>query len=182
MFMNNSFLPTKSSSNKGFSLIEMMIFATILSTVFVVAISYVVNLMRTMKINEHKIIATFYAEELREWLKSEKEADWDAFSQKAGVEDGAPGGNDPITYCFNSDIAINDTVVAMGNSAKFPNQPCTLYSGITGRPPVLFKREVMLTKDSVTSPTSVNANITVSWIEAGSEYSIPINAKFTVWE
>ena len=71
---------------RGFSLIEVMIFVSILGIVFIITIGYVINLLRTMKVNEHKVMATYYAEELREWLKSEKEADWDAFSQKAGYE------------------------------------------------------------------------------------------------
>lgn len=169
-------------STQGFSLIEVMIFASIISIVFIVAIAYVINLVRNMKINEHKILATYYAEDLREWLKSEKESDWDAFSQKAGFDDGVTGGNDPITYCFNNDIRINHTIGEMELDGDFPNQACTGYSGIINRSPLIFKREVKLGKDSSSAPTSVEAQIVVSWLESGTEYKVPINAKFTVWE
>ena len=168
---------------RGFSLIEVMIFVSILGIVFIITIGYVINLLRTMKVNEHKIMATYYAEELREWLKSEKEADWDAFSQKAGFESGQALGTHAITYCFNNDIDINDTVANMGGSSSdFPAQACTASDGIGVQQPLIFKREVILSKDKATGPTSIEAKITVSWIDNGNLFEVPLNAKFTVWE
>ena len=169
---------------RGFSLIEVMIFVSILGIVFIITIGYVINLLRTMKVNEHKVMATYYAEELREWLKSEKEADWDAFSQKAGFESGQALGTHPITYCFNNDIDINDTIASMGTGAspKYPAQACASYNGIGVQQPLIFKREVILSKDKATGPTSIEAKIIVSWIDNGTVFEVPLNAKFTVWE
>lgn len=169
----------RSSRTSGFSLIEVMLFATILSIVFVIAAAYVVNLLRVMKINEHRILATFYAEELREWLKSEREADWDAFAEKATPEG--------VTYCFNSNLEINDTIASIGTNAppaKFVsvNQASCGYTGIGGQNPAIFKREVKLTKENKTPPTWVNAEITVMWMENGIENIVPINARFSIFE
>jgi type II secretory pathway pseudopilin PulG len=76
-------------NNKAFSLIEVLIFVSILSIFFVAVATVTVASLRNMKINEHKILATYYAQELVEWLRDQKEADWVTFSTRAG------------TYCFN---------------------------------------------------------------------------------
>lgn len=159
----------------GFSLIEVMIFVVIISMVLVIAIGYVTNLMRTMKINEHKIIATYYAEEAREWLKGEREADWNAFSQIAGYNPATP-------YCFNNEILLTDTISQVGSGKKFPNQLCNSFVGVIGKSPSIYKREITLTKDKLIAPTSIEAEVVVSWYETGVLYRVPVTTKFTVWE
>ena len=76
----------------GFSLIEVLIFISILSLFFVVAAAVTTASLRNMKINEHKILATRYAEELLEWLRSEKEKDSDTFVNSLLYDS---------TICFN---------------------------------------------------------------------------------
>src|SRR3990167_6886792 len=69
--------------NKAFTLIEIMIFVSLLSMVLIVAVGYVTRLLMNMKVGEHKIYATFYVEEVSEWLISERYADWDGFQSRA---------------------------------------------------------------------------------------------------
>lgn len=64
---------------KSFTLVEVLIFVTIVSLVFITALAVATFALKTMIFNQHKIIATHYAEEGLEWLKVEKEADWNAF-------------------------------------------------------------------------------------------------------
>lgn len=66
----------------GFSLIEVLIFVSVLGFFFVAAISVTTFSLKNMKINEHKILATHYAEEGIEWIRNEKENDWETFVLK----------------------------------------------------------------------------------------------------
>jgi len=136
---------------KAFSLIEVLIFVTILSIFFVLAAAVTIASLRNMKVNEHKILATYYAEELVEWLRDEKEADWTAFSQKSG------------TYCFNSSDFSGWPIGACGNNYDLDS---------------FFKRELILSNDG----SQANINVTVSWLELGQEYQVPIATVFTKWE
>lgn len=80
--------------NKGFSLIEVLVFTAVLGLFFVAAISVATFNLKNMKIQEHKILATRFAEEGVEWVKQEKEDDWTEF-----IARGSPAGT---TYCLNS--------------------------------------------------------------------------------
>jgi prepilin-type N-terminal cleavage/methylation domain len=57
---------------KSFTLIEVLIFVTILSLFFVAAAAVTIVSLRNLKVQEHKILATRYAEELLELAKREK--------------------------------------------------------------------------------------------------------------
>jgi len=139
---------------KSFTLIEVLIFVTILSLFFVAAAAVTIASLRNLKVQEHKILATRYAEELLEWLRGEREADWNQFTTHTG------------TYCFNS-----SPITSWGNSGN-----CSGYSLNN-----LYKREVTLTVQG-TPPYQVNISIIVSWQELGQTYQVTINSIFTIWE
>jgi len=142
------------NSKKSFTLIEVLIFVTILSLFFVVAAAVTIASLRNLKVQEHKILATRYAQELLEWLRGEKEADWNQFVTHNG------------TYCFNYSI-----ITGWGSRGN-----CSGY-GLNN----LYKREVALTVQG--NPAyQVNVSITVLWQELAQTYQIPINTVFTVWE
>jgi type II secretory pathway pseudopilin PulG len=145
------------TKKKSFTLIEVLIFVTILSLFFVVASAVTITSLQNLKVQEHKILATRYAEELLEWLRGEKEVDWNKFINYRG------------NYCFNSSPIPMSNWPASGNcpTASFLNN--------------LYKREVILTPQG-SPPYQVNVSITVSWQELGQTYQVPINTVFTVWE
>lgn len=141
----------------AFSLVEVLVFISILSLFFVVAMLVVTTSLRNMKISEHKILATRYAEEAIEWIGSQKEElGWDLFSGKAA---GSP-------YCLNNNIL------------SWTSGVCTYTLGN----PAFFKREVAVTNSG--SPViQVNTAVTVKWIETGGiEYQVPINKVYRAWE
>lgn len=150
----------KQTKNTGFSLVEVLVFITILSIFFVAAAAITTASLRNMKINEHKILATRYGEELLEWLRGEKEADWNNFVNRSSING--------TTYCF-SNTPINNWPTTTGS--------CSSFNGLN---PPIYKRELSLT----TAPggNQVNVSINVSWQEMGNTYSVPINTVFTVWE
>lgn len=145
----------------GFSLIEVLVFISIFSVFFVTAIASITVTLRNMKKNEHKIMATRYAEELQEWLKAEKEIDWYNFSTTY------PG----QTFCFNSPITVWPTAGS-----------CSTFNGVVGVDPAIFKRELALTATGSNPVTQVKAIITVSWQEIGQTYQVVLNSIFNSWE
>lgn len=135
-------------SRRGFSLIEVLIFATIFSLFFVAASSIVTLTVRNLLISQHKILATRYAQELEEWLKGEQEKDFDAFKIRSSL---LPG----TTYCFNGGLAWPASAGPCG-----VNDFSGVYN-ITGNPRI-YKREVVLTE---LGEFNIKADITLSWKE-----------------
>ena len=146
--------------NSGFSLIEVLIFISILSIFFVAAISVSVTSLRNMKINEHKIIATRYSQELLDWIRAEREENWDAFHNKSIG-----------TYCFN-ELVLSSWPDNMESCLESGSE-YSLGSGIQ------YKRETNL---SQISDTQVKINIITEWQELGNTYSVPINTVVAIWE
>lgn len=134
--------------NEGFSLLEVLIFVTILSLVFIGAVAVGTVSIRNSKNAEYKILATRYAEELMDWLHGQQQADWIIFTNKINPP--------PVTtYCFE-DEPIADWPVSSG--------ACTNTQLINS----LFQRQVTLTDNG----GSVNVDIQVSWDEGQNDYDV----------
>jgi len=145
----------------GFSLIEVLIFVSILSIFFVVATSVTVVSLRNMKINEHKILATYYAEELAEWLRDQKEADWTEFINKSSE-----------TYCFKTTPITDDWLTKVSGDCA----PSDYLITANGQPTIFLRNAVL------DGTNQVNIKITVSWTELGNNYEVPLATVFTRWE
>lgn len=145
---------------RGFSLIEVLVFVTILGFVFIAAAAVGIVSIRDSQNSENRIVATRYGEELRDWLSSQKEADWLIFVEKSSP---LPG----TIYCFYTE-PVNSWPSGSGN--------CVGNQLINS----LFVREAILTYDS--SLQRVNVDIHVGWNEGGNNYDVPINGVFTSLE
>ena len=148
----------KRYKKKSFTLIEVLIFVSILILFFISSITITTYILRNLKVQEHKILATRYAQELLEWLRGKKEEDWDTFISHDG------------TYCFNESL-----------SRSFPTRgECSNSYSLAN----YFKREATLTLLNTNPPnTQMKINITVKWIESGGqEHQVPVNTIFSVWE
>jgi len=172
MNINNNIKKTK-----AFSLIEVLIFITILSLFFIVAVSVMIVSLRASKINEHKILAKHYAEELYEWLRAEKEENWGGYSATYP-------GSDPETFTYKATklqheyCFLTSPIVEWSSPANFDSCSYSLNNGI-------FRRYVILTAASPDANSYINevkAEIVVDWEESGVTYSVPINSTFSIWE
>ncbi len=142
--MENNSINNK-NYKKSFSLIEVLIFVTILTLFFIVAAAVIITSLRDMKISEHKILATRYAEELMEWLRSDKEVDWGGTTCSGNCPDPVLPANFTekatkcqslqCTFCFNT-----TPISAWPTSAGACATGTFLSDGKS-----LFKREVTLT-------------------------------------
>lgn len=141
---------------KGFSLIEVLVFISILSLFFLAAMTVGTYSLRDMKNNEYKIIASHLGEEAVEWLKNEKETDWENLLSK----DNGSG----TTYCL-----VNLDFNNLGE--------CQDYNLGT---PAIFKRELFLQNNQ---SQILNVTVTVSWQKVGGgEQNVVLNSSFNKLE
>ncbi len=140
-------------NNQGFSLLEVLIFVSIISVFFIVAAAVATLSLRNVKSNENKILGVRYAEELLEWVRGEKEADWETFTTDRMGQ-----------WCF-----YQTPILGWAS-----NGPCTGNQLINA----LFKRDL----DLQLSGERVNVNITVQWVEGTQTLSVPIKTVFERFE
>lgn len=149
---------------KGFTFVEVLIFIVLISFIFI-TLSYlsVITLLNS-KIAEHKILAAHYSEELREWLRAQKEINWSDFFSKGD-----------LSYCFPN-TPIPSWVSACGDSEC---GACGYFMGALPNP--IFKRYVKLTKN--TTPEWLKAEIIVEWKEGSNAFKVDANTIFSsAWD
>lgn len=147
--------------NSGFTLLEILLFVTLISLVFI-AVSYLSTYsLKTTRVAQQKIIATHFVEELQEWLRGQKEVDWGSFLAKAGNPTG-------LIYCVNS--------MPADLSGLTSGSGCGSTYGLG----TIYKREVTLTKNL--TDTQVTISIIVTWKENNNTFTVPISTIFSVWE
>lgn len=155
---------TKINYASGFSLVETLIFTLLVSMIFLTLTTVITASLRDAKINEHKLLATRRAEELRDWLEGEKEKDWANF---IAIDSGDAG----QLFCVNSlpgDITLLET------------GPCQQY-GLDSK----YKRDLNVTKKPAactSSCTRALIEIDVEWRDGQNVYSVPNNTLFALWE
>lgn len=148
----------------GFSLIEVLVFASILSTFIVFAIAVTTVSLRNMKINEHKILATRYSEELMDWLRGQKETDFNSFASARASSGG-------ITWCFNS------TPIS-----AWPSLSGACGAAFDGLVPAIYKRQVVLKSNGSPSVVSVTVSIQAQWNEPTGLHTVPLVGQFSILE
>lgn len=145
----------------GFSLVEVLVFVSVIGIFFVTAATISSFSLQVAKSNENKILATRYAEALMEWLRGEKEADWDAFKTKLG-------GAASSSWCFDQ-TPISDT------NGWQTNAPCSTYDLQN-----IYKRDLKISTTS--DPDQLVAEVTVSWKEGANILSVPVKTVFSRFE
>lgn len=143
------------SIKNSFSLIEVLIFVTILSLFLIVAAAIITASMRQNTLKIHMLKATHYNEQLLDWIRNEKEINWSDFVAHAQNN----------TYCFNS-----DSFTWISN--------CNSTLGDVYKRYAVFATTV--SDDGV--PTQVAVAIHTDWQEAGNTYTNKLDSLFTVWE
>ncbi|MFA6533002.1 MAG: type II secretion system protein [Patescibacteria group bacterium] len=146
---------------QGFSLVEVLVFISVLGLFFTAAMSVTTFNLRNMKIQEHKILATRYAEEGLEWVKDEKETDWSTFI----THDTSGTGT---MYCLNS---LEDGWGILGDCGES-------YS--LGSPPFFFRN--LLIKNTGNPVDQVDVTTTVTWKEGTDIKNVQIKSVFKLLE
>jgi Tfp pilus assembly protein PilV len=143
------------SIRRGFSLIEVLIFVTILSLFLIVAAAIITASIRQNTVKVNFLKATHYNQQLLEWIRNEKEIDWNTF-----VSRGSAVGT---SYCFTSDVFT------------WSIAPCDYDLA------ALFKRYAVI--KTVGSPvTQVEVAIGSDWQEGGNTNTTKLHTVYSIWE
>ncbi len=163
----------KINKSASFTLLEVMIFVMILSVVLVTATSYITRLLVNLRANEHRTNAVFLADDLKEWLNGEREANtWAVFAGE-----GTAAGS---TYCVNQLLNLNNTIVQLGPPTNvIPAGNCTTNASVHPGLPPIYRRQLVLQTNASVPPTQVTARITVSWVENGVAKSVTTQSIYT---
>ncbi|MCL4375004.1 type II secretion system GspH family protein [Patescibacteria group bacterium] len=160
----------------GFSLVEILIFTTIVALFFVLGAAVMIFSLRQMQVAQHRIVATREAESLISWFKSAKEVNWGG-AECSGCAAGTSAFTEQVsrvthnlvypTICFNTLDWLADDVCSPSD-----------YS-LDG----LYKREAKFTYAVVSGYISqVTVAVTVYWRESGESYQVTSNTVLSVWE
>lgn len=145
---------------RGFSLIEVLVFITIISLFFITAVTITVFSLKNSITQQYRILATRFAEEGMEWVKQEKEDDW----QVIALHDDSGGAG--VSFCLNS-LDWNTKTDCNGAYSLGP--------------PNIFKRVLIIT-NSGNPVDRITVNVTVSWLENTLEQQITLKSVLNLWE
>ena len=161
----------------SFTLIEVLIFVSIMSIFFIFASSVVTVTLRNLKYNEHKVKALHYSRQLEDWLRVQKEIDW--------------GGDRCSGDCCLTSCNFTQRVTQAGLNSKFCFNSFPISAEWPAANPLgcnedysldsIFAREVQFSS----TPgyiEQVNATITVAWFELDQPKNITANTVFSVFE
>ncbi len=147
------FNQSKKTKTRGFSFIEILIFITILNLFFILALSITVFALRNLKENEHKLVATHYLGQLKEWISYQKDLNGMSFSQISGA------------YCYNSENL----------SATIGACPSDCAGSCLGG---FYNRQATFTPEGNTSVVEVK----ISWKEVVKNVTITEKLVYSTWE
>lgn len=147
--------------NKGFSLIELLLFVLFISTILLSLIFTTVYSIKNAQLSAEKLLAVRYAQEVQEWLRGEKEVDWNIFSNII---------IDDATYCL-SDIPNNITSLEQVNEGD----EC---SSIVSTPYIRT-----LTINSINNDaTRISYTVTIIWTGQYGFQSYLLDGTVSLWE
>lgn len=153
------------SIKHSFSLIEVIIFVSILSILLIASASIITVSIRQNAIRINTLKATHYNEQLNDWIRNEKETEWAAFTLKAG-------GTSGYIYCFNSEAITWPA----GSVADKNSCPSTLGG--------IYRRYLQIKSDQnpPNPPTRIEAAVYSEWQEADNIYSTKLHSIYSIWE
>ena len=158
-------------SESGLTLIEAVIFISILSTIILAIVYSTTISLRRTQFNIRKINATRYSEEVEEWMRGEKESNWAEFLARSDQ-----------TYCMNEDMYLCSGKEDGAGGCWDVNTACDGPDDYTlGENDELnngYRRNATLTTDG----TRVNVVITTEWTDGPNVYDVTITSAFSRWE
>lgn len=145
----------------GQSLFEVVLALAIATIIIVAMVALAASAIRNSNFSKNKTLATRYSQEATEWLRGERDRDFDTFSAQAA---------NPV-YCLPS---LSWTVATIGT--------CTDGQEIPG---TIFKREVGFTRTTVTvgglPKNVIEAEMNVYWQDAQGMHEVKSITEYTDW-
>jgi Tfp pilus assembly protein PilV len=139
---------------KGQSLFEVVLSLAVITLIIVTLIILASNSIRNANFSRNKTLATRYAQEALEWLRGERDENFDTFSTRALTPQ----------YCLPSLSWDESSIGSCGSS-----------NNISG---TILKREVTF---SIVSADNILTEILVYWEDAQGDHEVKTTTNFTDW-
>ena len=138
---------------KGQSLFEVFLSLAVVTVIIVALVILASNAVRNTTYSKNKTLATRYSQEAIEWLRGERDADWDVFSLRALTSS---------YYCLQT---LSWTSIGeCGTSDTISNTSLI--------------REAQFTIDS---PTQITIEVVVYWEDSQGVHETKTTTNFTDW-
>ena len=144
---------------QGQSIYEVVLAIGVVTAVLVAIVALVSLTQRNAILAKNRAKATRLTQEASEWLRSQRNTDWNIFYAKAG--------SPAKTWCLN-------------NLDFFQQSSCSSSQYVTNNEP--FRREVNLTSVNVTNGLQVRADIDVRWTDQQGTHNVTSTTYFTNWQ
>lgn len=138
-------------NTKGQSLFEVIIAIGITSAILVAIINTAILSVRNTSFSRNKTLASRHAQQAVEWLRSQRDANWDTFASYSNT-----------TWC---------TPTLDWDRGR----ACNTDDNIVATP---FKREIILT---TISASQIDANVKVYWDDSQGYHEVKVSTYFTDW-
>lgn len=128
-----------------------------------------------IRTNEHRTSALFLADDVKEWLSGEREANtWATFLQRSAVNPGR-------RFCLNNPLDLDTLYTELGGpvGSTYPDGACTTDASIQVGMPAIYRRELLLVSNAAVPATQVSGTITVSWVDNGNPKQVIVRTIHT---
>ena len=165
--------------NQGQSLIEMLLAFFIMSLVVVAIVGLSTASVRNTSQARNNTLARRYAEEAMEWLRNQRDINWNTFQRKA------KNSNANITYCFMelSESGIKQWTDNVNNHFCDTADPLESVNKST-----IFYREVTLIRGEDLAATLedeskniILVTIRVFWSDPKGEHEVELSSELNNW-
>ena len=140
-------------SISGQSLFEVVLALGVVTIIIVSLVLLTSNAIRNSRFSQNKTLATQYSQEAIEWLRGERDLDFDAFFDRAATS---------TTYCLQT--LSWDKFTACSSSDTIAD--------------TILTREVAISNDSL---TQVQVDVVVFWTDSQGLHEVRSLTNFTDW-
>lgn len=140
-------------SNLGQSLFEVVLALSIMALIILGVVILATVSIKNSDFSRDKTLAARYSQEALEWLRGERDENWEVFFAK-----GSTGGSE---WCLN----VLSWPATQGDCS-------TTLAG-------LFERKAFLTQRIISGQDEIEAKVTVSWTDSGGFHEVSSVTSFT---
>lgn len=146
-------------NNSGQSLFEIIIALAVATMIIVAIVTLAANSISNSIFSKNRSLATRFAQEATEWLRSQRDMSWDNLSTLA----------DGSTYCLQDISSLGSLQLGSCSGSKF----------VTGSTNI--KREVILESGTSGGKNIINVEIKVYWSDGKGDHEVKSSTTFSDW-
>ena len=144
-------------NESGQSLFEIILSLAIITLIIVAIVALTATSIRNTTFSKNKTLASRYSQEATEWLRGERDADFNAFETRTLT---------PL-YCLPSLTWSSATIGACTSGQEIAN--------------TLFRREISFSSSVVNGKTLIQAGVRVYWTDAQGLHEVRSVTNFSDW-